>query len=424
MLTWDPANVGTDILLSAPPWDTQSNTLAKKTASNNNWNTVLGNTFQSAGLFYHELIISIPNTNAGVIWGYAASGASVLATYLGNAANTGGNQTNGSRPSGSGGLTGTSQAGTLSTVKVHVVGIATDVTNKRHWARYYSTGDAAGRTWLAGDPIAATSPGTWAFAGAVCPAVSINALPAVSPTVPWTGLVYVNGGQLPWCQKFLNPGPPAGYAAWGGVGSVSPGNAATKTFDPNAVNGNVALSNGNLTANNAISGGFNVFYPNLIMQPLLADTYFEATCNSVGADNAGFCGIAPPFVENWSNGGLWFDGIGWSSNGGLYIDGAITAAGLPTYAAGDVLRWAVSPSSKKTWMAKNAGAWQSGNPALYTGGQDYTAQAGEMFGWLHPYVAVTHNSQFTVNMGATAFAYASPWAGVAAPSAARFLLGA
>lgn len=383
--TWDTGAKGTNVLLGTYPEFTTTNLYAYKTSTTAAFDSVLGTTSKATGKFYLEYTQLAPASGNSVIIGFCSGSQVLSSAYPGiTAANGFGLQNQGTQYS-TGGTSGWS-APTQTTATV--TGIAIDIDNKKFWVRSNIHGTS--NSWANGDPAAGTGGGTYTITGAVFPCVGLFGV----------SLALTDGGNAPFgSQVFIRAGAPfrdaapSGFSAWGS--SLSQATARGGTFDPTVRSASgVVLSNGNLTAVAAVVAfGVTLTAHGTESVGNGNDVYWEITVGTIGGVGGTIphVGISAPLTYIRSNSGFPMANITWGSDGTLVVNSTSTGSALPTFTTGDILRFAMSSSAGKIWMAKGcAGAWQLGstpNPATHTGGQDTSTVTGFM-GGADPVVAL------------------------------------
>ena len=220
--TWDPSNKGADISLYF------NNLIAFSTTAQGTWKTVRGTsgkTIGATGKFYLE-IISGPQTNNGIIWGFCNASQSLI-NYIGSTAADGfGFQ------SLTGDCYGVSGSWQASSKRGEIIQLAIDVDANLVWART----DRSTNWNNSGTANPATGTGGKSFStmtGTAYPAISLNG----SSTTD-TNWGTINAGGFPFAGTI-----PSGFSAWD-TGVVTTGGLAGTT-NPSVwgtKNSNIVLS--------------------------------------------------------------------------------------------------------------------------------------------------------------------------------------
>lgn len=174
----------------------------------------------------------------------------------------------------------------------------------------------------------------------------LHDIPSLNHTPGWPAITEVNTqGAL----GFIYP-IPSGFSAWGG-----------SAFNPADKNADITLSNNNHTATSAtLHKGVRS------TQGRSSGKYYFETTVMVRATTGNHSGIATSAHTLASYLGFDATGYGYASSGSVFNNGSAVAS-YAALADNDVVSVAVDFSALKIWFAKN-GTWQSGNPALGTGG--------------------------------------------------------
>jgi hypothetical protein len=193
-------------------------------------------------------------------------------------------------------------------------------------------------------------------------------------------------------------------AAETGDGSVS---VPSSTWNPSDKSANVALSNGNLTAQGTTTSDGGV---RSTAARSSGKFYFEITWSSnAGGGNTG-CGIATIAAVLSSVGASAANAALVFVSGNIYVNGSnvgsITMASAPF-----TICVAVDLPNSRIWFRSGNGNWNNSgtaNPATNTGGLDISA----LFPTNAAYALMSVNGAtiptYTANFGATAFAQAVP----------------
>ncbi len=389
-LTFDPANKGANVVLSTPGWGETTNLIA--TSGTAAWQTAKTTVSQSSGKWYVEFIFFPGNGSINdVIVGLCNSSAT-LASFLGSDANGIGLQGQGSQYN-----TGGTSGWGGNWLNGHVAGIAFDVGTKKFWCR------KNGGAWLNGDPVAATGGGTWPFAGAVFPAVSIIGSPAA---------VFINGGVHP-----LSAAAPSGYSTFDSTGTLT---TVTQQWDTTYSDSapTYTLSNTKITfaATASPNSGWRTAQGAMLLNS--GTYYYEFT---IGAITTGLMiGVSTAFSDNqdYLGSGDNLFSFGWQSTGSVYYNNTSQGAIFPSYTAGDVLGMAIDFRTNGMWFRKNLGSWFSGAPpapwastGTYVVTQSYFPMAANI-GLLPMASGIGTGTNLTANFSQTGLVFPNPFVGV------------
>jgi hypothetical protein len=182
------------------------------------------------------------------------------------------------------------------------------------------------------------------------------------------------------------------------------------TWNPADKSSAMTLSNGNMTASQPASAGYQ--FVRSTTSKSTGKLYCEITWGaSVGGGGNDGIGIATSSAtSSWVAGGT--GGLVYWSSGSAFFNGGPVVSGLGSCSPGDVCCFAIDLANNRIWSRKNAGVWNSGgsdNPATNVGGVDISALFPTNPLYMH--FGSTGNwsaSSCTINFGATAFAQAVP----------------
>jgi hypothetical protein len=171
------------------------------------------------------------------------------------------------------------------------------------------------------------------------------------------------------------------------------------TWNPLDKSASITLSGSDLVASNAdASANHSV---RATKGKSTGKWYWEITVNSATANSGAEIGVGSSSVGLDVK--MASSATGWTFQENNYYgnDGNYTIAGN-TWGTGDVISIAIDMDAGKIWWRKN-GTWTSGNPA-----DGSSPKYSNLSGTVYPMCSAKNTTQYTVNFGASAFAYSVP----------------
>lgn len=205
-------------------------------------------------------------------------------------------------------------------------------------------------------------------------------------------------------QQSFSQGPSMLLLGAGKMSASAP--PSTTTLNPSDKDGNLTLSNGDLTATLGTSAYANV---RSVASASTGKKYWEYTATTIG----GSIGAIVQGVANGSAALNNFFGndnnsVGWAGDGTVYRNGGGVAT-IQSWAQGDTLCFSYDIDGGLIWFRTNGGNWNNNvaaNPALGLLGIDISAlAAGPYFAALEGH---TNGDVLTANFGGSAYAQTAP----------------
>jgi hypothetical protein len=180
------------------------------------------------------------------------------------------------------------------------------------------------------------------------------------------------------------------------------------TWNPSDKSSNITLTNANLRANPTTTADGGV--RSTTSQTSGAKFYFEVTGNGTGGTNTG-CGITTSASALGSIGSAAASSaLVFQNSGNIWINGSNTSVSVGAIGTGTV-SFAIDLANARLWIRRSGGNWNNSgtaNPATNTGGLSISA----LFPTNPAFAVATFNTStafnYTVNFGASAFAFAVP----------------
>ena len=198
---------------------------------------------------------------------------------------------------------------------------------------------------------------------------------------------------------------PYPYGTDTGAGGEVRGNYCTG--NPLDTSSSMTLANGNLQFG---ATGANAWKQTrcTMSVPETDKWYMEYTISTLSTASHALIGFSNQSSSLATYPGGDATGIGWQASGDIWYSGSYSSPGY-TFAAGDVIMFAIDRANQKVWIGKN-GTWQnSGNPAAGTG--NITSFSGSITttGAYFPSVGIYSSGQVVyANFGQRPFAYTAP----------------
>jgi len=209
----------------------------------------------------------------------------------------------------------------------------------------------------------------------------------------------------------------------GAHAEVCSSTTVSAALDPGNKNANITLSNSNLTASTA-SQGVSAYSQS---GKTAGKWYWEIHIDQQNAGANGILGAGTGTTSTYVGGTAtsW----GYATITGVKINNGSQASLGPAIAVGDVLMVAVDLDAHKIWWGRNGTWFGSGNPATGANAA-FTNLSGTVFPGVGTGTAGANTQTWTMNFGATAFAYTVPsgfnsgWSTTTASCAGQYVCSA